>query len=66
MELQKEEFDGQITCNFLKFDSKSSDEKKAMMKKRYQEHSKKEVKEKVHEVRKQILGDNYKLLPKGM
>lgn len=51
---------------FLRFDSRSSDEKKTMMKKRYQEHSKKEVKEKVHEVRKSILGENYKLLPKGM
>ena len=65
MELQKEESDGEITCNFAKFDSLSSGEKKAMMKKRYQEHSKKEVKDKVHEVRKSILGENYKLIPKG-
>jgi hypothetical protein len=65
LELQKEESDGQITCNFAKFGSKTSDEKKAMMKKRYQDHSKKEVKEKIHEVRKSILGENYKLIPKG-
>ena len=50
---------------FLRFDSRSSDEKKAMMKKRYREHSNKEVKDKVHEVRKSILGENYKLIPKG-
>lgn len=65
MKIQKEETNGKIECNFLKFDSLSSDEKKARMKKRYQEHSKKEVKDKVHEVRKSILGDDYKLIPKG-
>ena len=61
-----EETNGKIECNFTKFNSLTSDQKKSMMKKRYQDHSKKEAKEKIHEVRKQILGDNYKLLPKGI
>ena len=65
IELQKEPSTGEITCHFAKFNSKTSNEKKVMMKKRYREHSKNEVKEKVHEVRKSILGENYKLIPKG-